>query len=463
MNLSILLFLNAIALADAPFQMTLGEQKLIQVPSLKSYSIGNPQILEGSRPPFGNHSTIMIRAKREGQTDLRIWKKDGSHEIRWIQIQKNSHSPSLLHAVSQLQEVEISLHPEGSAIIRGEFRTREEGLKIQNLVRLYPGKIENLTLPAPEVIEPWKKDIEKWLSSSQLSSALRLEFISGNWTLSGSIADESYRTRLIAQAEALFPGLLIQLDALPDQNPTLFFKVYLLEIRKTDLQHLGVEWPTSVSLPVAASTRIQALSELQVSIHALQREGRLTILSQPEIAVRVPGEAELFAGGEVPIRQENRREFQITWKNCGVLLKLKTLQTAGKKIRLEIQTEVSHIDSAIGHKDIPGFQTNRLKTQVDAFLDRPLFLSGLLQKTEVQNAKGFPGALKMPILGKLFSSEDFLEDRSELVAVLTPTDRRENIIPNPPPSAPDETVQAHTLEFSRNLTMPPPLFFRKIY
>jgi pilus assembly protein CpaC len=91
-------------------------------------------------------------------------------------------------------------------------------------------------------------------------------------------------------------------------------------------------------------------------------------------------------------------------------------------------TEVSHLDPKISSDPIPGVQSNRMKTQVDARFGSPLLLSGLLQEGTREQARGLPFLRQIPILGLLFGSEDYLNERSELVAVLLPSSE--------PPSAP---------------------------
>jgi pilus assembly protein CpaC len=61
-----------------------------------------------------------------------------------------------------------------------------------------------------------------------------------------------------------------------------------------------------------------------------------------------------------------------------------------------------------------------MNTAVDARYGVPLFLSGLLQQGTRENARGLPLLRQIPVLGALFGSEDYLNERSELVAVLLP-------------------------------------------
>jgi Flp pilus assembly secretin CpaC len=250
-------------------------------------------------------------------------------------------------------------------------------------------------------------------------------------------------------ARSLYPLIELYLDSLPDDSPTLYFKVQLLEMKKSRLQRLGVSWPDALSTSSFTThlSGIRSPSELEFTLHALELEGSLRVLSRPEIAVRTPGEAELFAGGELPLRVRSRFGEQVQWKRFGLTLQLKAAARAGPRVRLEITTEVSHLDESIAVGEVPGLQTNRLKTQVDAEIERPLMLSGLLQEGIRSQAKGLPALRKIPVLGSLFGSEDFMNDRSELVAVLIPYDRPPTPVELPetlhPPNVPE--VREETL------------------
>jgi Flp pilus assembly secretin CpaC len=119
--------------------------------------------------------------------------------------------------------------------------------------------------------------------------------------------------------------------------------------------------------------------------------------------------------------------------------------TTSEKVRLDIQTEVSHIDQSMATKDgIPALQTNRMKTQVDARYGVPLLLSGLLQSENRENAKGLPFLRNIPVLGLLFGSEDYQNNRSELVAILLPS--------STPPPAPIDKI----MHYSPKGFLPPP-------
>jgi pilus assembly protein CpaC len=263
--------------------------------------------------------------------------------------------------------------------------------------------------------------------------------------ISGSIEDARARKNIESELSGRFPLLEFRLDSLPDVSPTIHFKVFLLELKRNRFGSFGLSWP-GFQEGAFRVTRwgIEEALQLDIMLQTMEGDGSARVLSNPELSVRAPGEAELFAGGEIPIETRGRFGSNVTFRPYGLSLKLNVTHSTQDRVRLEIATEVSHLDVSIGRGDIPGFQANRMRTQVDARFSEPLLLSGLLQQGVRENARGLPFLRQIPILGPLFGSEDYLRERSELVAILLPLMR--------PPQAPLEKIQ----RLSPAGALPPP-------
>jgi pilus assembly protein CpaC len=67
-------------------------------------------------------------------------------------------------------------------------------------------------------------------------------------------------------------------------------------------------------------------------------------------------------------------------------------------------------------------------------MDKPLLLSGLLQDDLQESMSGLPGLSSIPVIGALFSSKDYQNHRSELVAILLPHLN--------PPDSPQERIRS---------------------
>jgi Flp pilus assembly secretin CpaC len=452
------LFFPLLALADtpdrAPIYLAVGEQRLINVPDLKRYSLGSDAVR--ALPDKGSDEGILIKGVHPGLADLWVWKSDGSQEhrqIRVTQVSDESLDPGLARALGQLNEVEVHFAG-GGIVLRGEVASLREAAAIEAIVTTYPKQVHDETEPSDPFLDQSEEKLRNWLKKSAYSNRLELQRQDKTLWLSlkhGSLDDPREKDLLERKIHAIYPFALLQIDTLPDTAPTVHFKVFLLELQKTRFGSFGLGWPATQEGAFRVTTSaITNMLQLDLTLQELEGEGSAKILSNPELVVRAPGEAELFSGGELPIEMQSRFYSDVVWKNFGLTLKLNVTHSAGNRVRLDIFTEVSRLDPSLaGHtqSQLPGIQSSRMKTQVDAVYGRPLLLSGLLQQGTRQNAQGLPILRDIPVLGALFGSEDYQKDRSELVAILVPSaelpenpmERIERVLPKgpiPPPRSP---------------------------
>ena len=411
----------------APLLLTQGEQRLLRVSGLIRYTLGSPIVRAlplGHAFPHGQDS-VLVRAVSVGQSDLWVWKRDGSSEHRSIEVQApprgTPENSPLWRSLSKLTEVEVLIAGD-LAVLRGSLNSPAEAARIWTLLQSYPKQIRDETEPSLALLDSVEVRLQTWIRNLPAGFArLELERIPLGIRVSGTLPHPSDRASVERQIHVIYPLAEIELGSLPDGAPTIFFRVFLLEIHRNRFGSFGLSWPTNVPAAVTVTpSRITSAFALDAAIQALEGQGNGKVLSNPELVVRAPGEAELFAGGEIPIETKTHYSSQVEWKRYGLTLQLKVAQATNDRVRLDIATEVSHLDSNLTIDRIPGLQSNRMKTQVDAQFGKPLFLSGLLQDGMRTEARGLPILRRIPVLGALFGSEDYLSERSELVAVLLP-------------------------------------------
>jgi len=443
-----------------PLYLQLGEQRLLRIPGLARFSLSEASVRAQPLPKTAPQAAaqtgaksdlLLIKAVQPGPSDLWIWKTDGSAEHRVIRVDKTATSPlsnpKLAQPLSLLSEVEIYYSTAG-VILRGEIQSLDEAERIATLTQGFPQEVRDETEPSESLLDHAQTQLESWLQKSPY--ARRLQILREDKSLfvqlaQGNISGPSEKARIEKRVKAIFPLAQLNFDSLPDASPTVHFRVFLLELKKSRFHSLGLGWPPLQEGAFRVTTSsIQDLIQLDVALQILEGEGSVRILSNPELVVRAPGDAELFSGGEIPIESKSAYFSSITWKNFGLLLQLHVTHSAGDRVRLDIATEVSHLDPSIAIQNIPGIQANRMKTQVDAQYGRPLLLSGLLQQSMRKLVKGLPGLSSIPILGALFGSEDYQNEKSELVAILVPSidpprnpmERIVRILPKGPMPAP---------------------------
>lgn len=403
-----------------PLVLGQGEQRLLRIPGLQRYSLGGPALRGHSLP---KQDALLLKGAAPGNSDLWVWKSDGSSEHRSVRVEKlvkGELAPALEKALGQLAETEVLIAGTG-VVLRGQVKSLRECARIRALLDTFGKELKDETEPAEELIQGAYLRINTWIQNTPSARQLKLEREGRELFIRGGVERPALRLAAEKELRRLYPLAVIEMDSLPDSTPTVYFRVFLLELKKSRFHTLGLSWPAiqESAFRVTSSVITDALA-LDLALNTLEGEGSLKILSNPELVVRAPGEAELFAGGELPIQTKSHFSSNVTWKPHGLTLHLKVAQSSGERVRLEIFTEVSHLEASASADSIPSIQANRMKTQVDARYGQPLLLSGLLQQNMRKQAKGLPLLREIPVLGALFGSEDYLSERSELVAILLP-------------------------------------------
>jgi pilus assembly protein CpaC len=165
-------------------------------------------------------------------------------------------------------------------------------------------------------------------------------------------------------------------------------------------------------------------------IRAMQTNGALRALAEPNLIAMDGQVASFLAGGEfpIPIIQSGGsggggNAVTIQFKEYGVRLNFKPTIIDEDHIRLELEPEVSTIDFANGVRFqgfvVPALRTRRARTGVELRDGQSFALAGLLDNSESRSLSKVPVIGDIPILGNLFKSTQFQKQETELVFIVT--------------------------------------------
>lgn len=429
----------------APLFLAVGEQRALWTPSLLKYSLGCTEEVRATQlpPSLQKEPHLLLKGVRPGHCDLWIWKTNGESEIRPLRIErtfeKNASNSLYLMDLPDFKEIEVIASP-SRALLRGMVHTQAEAERVYSAQTIFPEQIQNQTRLDSSLLQRWLKEAQEWISKNGLRTHLDLEPVGDSLIVRGGISDPKQHQELKRDFFSRFPLGIWDVHALGSASHLLFFRVYLLETRRSALRSLGLDPPSQLDFKgqgefkaVLGSNPLASLSQtldFDWRLRALEQDGNARVLSQPQISIRIPGESTLFSGGELPIRTSTRFQNQLQWKKFGLALQVKALEFSSPYVRLDLTSSMSDLDHSLATTDgIPGVRTNEIKTQVDARVGHPLFLSGLIDEKFRERVSGLPFLRDIPILGSLFGSEDFQNSESEFLVILIP-----HTTPPPPPS-----------------------------
>ena len=280
---------------------------------------------------------------------------------------------------------------------------------------------------------------------------IRLSQANGSVVISGTVSD----LRIAAQADAVIQAAGFKTVNLLESPVKDLRQVQLLvrvaEVNRSRIRDLGSSYAyqsspgvggyasgggpadlTSVAGGILGGTfsglNLLVLGgNLTTMIKALQTQGALRALAEPNLIAMDGQSASFLAGGEypVPIIQGGNGSNTVTivFKEYGVRLNFKPTIIDEDHIRLELEPEVSTLDFANGVKFsgfvIPGLRTRRAHTGVELRDGQSFALAGLLDNSETRSLSKVPGLGDIPILGNLFKSTQFQKNESELMFIVT--------------------------------------------
>ncbi len=179
------------------------------------------------------------------------------------------------------------------------------------------------------------------------------------------------------------------------------------------------------------------------TLQAMEQAGVIHTLAEPNLTA-ISGETATFlAGGEFPILDgyscsatsttpgaPTTCQPSIEFKKFGVSLNFTPVVLSEGRISLKVLTEVSDLSSnnsltipipgTTSTVTVPSIRTRRADTTVEIPSGGSLAMAGMIQNETRHNINGLPGLMELPILGPLFKSNDYINQQTELMILVTP-------------------------------------------
>ena len=169
-----------------------------------------------------------------------------------------------------------------------------------------------------------------------------------------------------------------------------------------------------------------------LSLDAQKSDGVVKVLAEPNIMAISGQEGSFLAGGKIfiPVAQSNGvgQTISLEEKEFGVSVRFVPTVLEGGRINLQVRPEVSELNkdgvgiSAPGINGLailPSFTTRKASTTVQLYDGQSFAIGGLIKNNVTTNVHAFPFLGEVPVLGTLFRSSDFQNDRTELLFVIT--------------------------------------------
>ncbi len=284
---------------------------------------------------------------------------------------------------------------------------------------------------------------------------LKIEVVGPSVVLSGIV--DPQMVPLIKTATSGLDSVvnLVRADEGDALKKTVHFKVHIMEITRRGMEKLGIAWQQSFNGPQIAfagnpvhTGRYRTLPSTDAAtftdtpsqvagaasgfylgiattifsrINLAISDGDAYVLAAPELNSKSGGLATFLAGGEVPIPKAGAfGTTDVDYKPYGIKLNIRPAVNVDNVISTTLETEISQIDPSVSFGGFPAFLTRRTTSETSIRAGETLAISGLVNADASKAVDKVPLLGSIPILGRLFRSDEFRNNKSDLVIFVTP-------------------------------------------
>lgn len=197
----------------------------------------------------------------------------------------------------------------------------------------------------------------------------------------------------------------------------------------TDPRATGLERSaTAVNLPIPGANSALGVSlgaingafGIDVALTALEREGKVKILSTPSVVTQNNKPAEVTQGFQIPIQTTQNNTVSVQFKDAALKLLVTPQITGANTVIMRIVLENGQPDFSRAVNGNPSINTQRAETSVQVADGVTTAIGGILQTTESNTQERTPGMSKIPLLGWLFRNNSTENISRELLIFITP-------------------------------------------
>jgi pilus assembly protein CpaC len=305
------------------------------------------------------------------------------------------------------------------------------------------------------VLDDQLDGIRRELRTELPGQALKVTSDDGVLFLRGTVKNLGDAARAVKIASVAGKVVNLLGVEVPSSDPQILLKVRFASVDLSKERQLGVNLfnnglgnslgavstgqfspplTSSTGTVIASDQNIMAyfpgLGGFGATIQALQQQGIVQVLAEPNVLASNGKEASFLAGGEYPYPvvqgggAGTPATVTIMFQQYGVRLNFIPTITPRGTVRLQVAPEVSSLDFTnaveISGFTVPAISTRKMKTEVELADGQSFVLGGLLDNRDSETFDKIPFLGDIPILGKFFQSQQITKTNTELIVIVTP-------------------------------------------
>ena len=237
-------------------------------------------------------------------------------------------------------------------------------------------------------------------------------------------------------------------------EPEVMLEVEVLELSRSRLQDLGIQYPTAATLTPShlasaagavtgaaglvlsdlqhQNSNTIGISALSVTLNAMKQAGLVNTLASPRIRARNKEKAKVLIGSKEPVITNSVTPTaagapvvtgSVQYLDVGLTLEVQPTIYLDSDVAIKLSLEVSSILKQVATNsgtiayEIGTRNANTLLRLKDG---ETQILAGLIQESDTRTANTIPGLGDIPILSRLFGTHHTDHEKDEIVLSITP-------------------------------------------
>ena len=247
------------------------------------------------------------------------------------------------------------------------------------------------------------------------------------------------------------------IDDIDKSKPEVLVEATVLEVDRNTLRELGILPPQGTIIGLDGTTTggdnsATAGSRTQVNLRNLnnlnsgsfnivipdsvarflESDSRTRLVQNPSVRATDGQLATIRIGSRVPVAQGSFQPafvgatgtpvVQFQYIDVGVNMDITPRVLLNREISMQVvvQVQATAGNNIISGVSLPVFTNREITHEIRLSEGETNILGGLIVSTETVASSGIPGLSRIPILGRLFSTETAQQDQTEIIILLTP-------------------------------------------
>jgi general secretion pathway protein D len=225
-------------------------------------------------------------------------------------------------------------------------------------------------------------------------------------------------------------------------EPEVMLELEVLEVRRSRLLELGIQWPDQLRLtPLPSTGSTVTLNDLRnlnssrigadltsMVVDLKKQDGDVNLLANPRVRAKNREKARILIGDRVPVVTSTAGATgfvsqNVQYLDVGLKVEIEPDIQIDSEVGMKVALEVSSVTREI--VTTTGLLTYEVGTRTATTALRlrdgeTQILAGLISDSDRRTANRVPGLGDMPVIGRLFSSQRDDQQKTEIILSITP-------------------------------------------